>query len=168
MNLIAFPAIKIADEGVSRFDLIVMKMDENGLNISLHDGFEIVKSETPKIFYATRKTIRDGIKSGKLTIIDIKPFMRIGEMMFYAAEILAAATVKGRDLNQYIVVEHARKKYIEERKSNLAPDAAIVWRLEENVWHTWLLRKMNTYDIAEYITEYTNTRILEIVREAIK
>jgi hypothetical protein len=168
MNLIAFPAMKITDEGVSRFDLIVMKMDENGLNISIHDAFEIVKGETPKIFYTTGKTIADGIKSGKLTIIDIKPFMRIGKMMFYAAEILAAATVKGRDLNQYIAVEHARKKYIEERKSNLIPNAATVWRLEENVWHTWLLRKMNTYEIAEYMAEYTNTRIIEIVREAIK
>jgi hypothetical protein len=168
MNLIAFPAIKIADEGVSRFDLIVMKIDENGLNISLHDGFEIIRGETPKIFYTTRKTIRDGIKSGKLTIIDIKPFMRIGEMMFYAAEILAAATVKGRDLNQYIVVEYAKKKYFEEKISNLNPNAALVWKLEENNWHTWLLRRISLYDIAEYITEYTNTRILEIVREAIK
>jgi hypothetical protein len=168
MNLIALPAMKITDEGVSRFDLIVMKMDDNGLKISLHDGFEIIKGETPKIFYTTRKTIIDGIKSGKLTIIDIKPFMRIGEMMFYAAEILAPITVKGKDLNPYIVVEYAKKKYFEEKVSSLIPNAALVWKLEENNWHTWLLRRISLYDIAEYITEFTNTRIFDIIREATK
>jgi len=168
MNLMAFPAMKITVEGVSRFDLVTIKIDENGLKISLYDGFEIVKGEYPKIFYTTRKTIKDGMKNEKLTIINIKPFMRIGEMILYAAEILAAATVKGKDLNPYIVVEYAKKKYFEEKTSKLNPDASIVWRLEENNWHTWLLRRISLYDIAGYIAEFTNTRILEIVKEATK
>lgn len=168
MNLMAFPAIKITVEGVSGFDIVIIKIDENGLKISLHDGFEIIKGEYPKIFYATRKTIKDGIKDEKLTIIDVKPFIKIGEMIFHAAEILAPVTVKGKNLNPYIVVEYARKKYFEEKISKLNPNASIVWRLEENNWHTWLLRRISLYDIAEYIAEFTNTRIFDIIREATK
>ena len=168
MNLIVFPAMKITVEGVSRFDLIIMKMDENGLNISLHDGFNMAKEEELKIFYMASKEIKDEAKYEELTIIDIKPFMRIGEMKFYAAEILAAITVRGRDLNPYAVVEYAKKKYFEEKVSNIIPNAAIVWRIGENNWHTWLLRKMNLYDIAEYMAEFTNTRIFDIIREATK
>jgi hypothetical protein len=163
MNLIAFPAIKIADEGVSRFDLIVMKMDENGLNISLHDGLEIVKGENPKIFYTTRKTIRDGIKSGKLTIIDIKPFMRIGEYYAVAANECKWIFLDKPTENIDEAFENAISKYQMDFSPVRKPDCARIWK-EEGLYRIVIpmyTAKMD--EVERWIKEYTETMIFEVL-----